>query len=80
MGRIESNMTISAEATIHRALADFAQAVYSDYGVRICDVHIGWCDVHIGWRGVSTLGDREAVVAEIEMRTMSRGRREDGGE
>lgn len=56
---------------IHDEMMAFAQRVHDEHGVKIIDVHIGWLDA-------STLGEQKAVVDEIEMRTMSRGRREEG--
>lgn len=68
----DARMVISAETTVHDALRDFAQRIHDDYGMRIRGVTIEWLEFAVR-------GEQKAVVAGVEMDTMSRGRREEGG-
>lgn len=41
----ELKTRLSAEAGIHKALSEFAQSVFDEYGIQLHSVNIDWWDV-----------------------------------
>jgi 5-carboxymethyl-2-hydroxymuconate isomerase len=62
MASNEINVTVAVEASIHKALCDFAQHVFDEHGVQLRGVTIDW------WN-MSSPGEQKAIVAAVQMDT-----------
>lgn len=56
------DVSVSVEATIHKALCEFAQAVFDEHGVQLRGVTIDWWDI-------SSASEQKTIVAAVQMDT-----------
>ena len=62
MASNEIKVTVAVEASIHKALCDFAQHIFDEHGVQLHRVNIDWWDISSG-------GQQRAIVAAVQMDT-----------